>query len=120
MLITVFFNNPCGDLPYSKAIIDQDALDFFMGLGATREPDTEDPPDKDELDDPPDFEPDIEPDMGFGEPGSMQWHENQLAAMNTKKDVIEYVGGGWKPAARMTLPKMRATALKLLGEAAND
>lgn len=119
-LITVYFDTPINDeIPYTKAIIDDQALPFFEGLGAATTPMSyvEDPPDKDgDADDPPDFD----PDKGFGEPGSEQWHETQLAGMKTKKAVIAYVGPEFTPPKRLSLPKLKAAALKALLEDKDD
>jgi hypothetical protein len=116
-LITVYYDIETAEgIPHTKAIIDERALPFFLTLGFTREPGAPQViPDADE-----EYDLGTDPDKGFGVPGSMDWHKTQLADMNTKKEVIEYVDDeNWKPAKRLTLPKLKAAALKLLGDKEN-
>lgn len=102
-LITVYFYKPDG-FGYRKAIIEDFEIDFFMNLGAVRTvedlkkpvepvqigPQTliEGEEDKDEADEP--ISP-IDPDKGFGVPGSIDFHRSTIMGMASIKDLNDYL-----------------------------
>lgn len=74
-LITVYFPGP------RKAIIDETHKDYFLNLGAVETQAAAKP------DEP---EPDLNPDKGFGHPGSIKWHMLHLNGLKSKYAIWKY------------------------------
>lgn len=85
-LITVYFPSD-DERPYRKAIIDEKDKKFFFSLGAAGLPDDIKKPKS------PQDEKMFEgnPDKGFGEVGSYQWHFNQIHSLKSNNEVVEYL-----------------------------
>lgn len=74
-LITVFFPGP------RKAIIDENHKDYFLELGAVETQAAAEPEKK---------PPELDPDKGFGRPGSLRWHTLKINELETNGAIYKY------------------------------
>lgn len=117
-LITVFFP---GKAPgtFRRAIIQEDDLQYFKQLGAESRPEDVtklEPPDDSVEEDPPD------PERGWGEFGSVEWHQNQIRAMESRGEIADYIKrltGVKMKTKGITLKKIKRNALTNIRRAAN-
>jgi len=83
-LTTVFFPGPV-EGAYRKAIISKDEIEYFKQLGAATRP--EDVSEKAEVK----AEQAPDADKGWGKYGSIDWHKNQILAMQSKREIVGYI-----------------------------
>lgn len=118
-LVPVFFEGPSGTgLPYRKAMVYEEDLEFFIGKGASRELDDvniaeiviEPTVDK--------AEKTGNPDKGWGEPGTLEWATNSVNAMESSKEIGDFVVKvtGKKIDTEKSVPIARGIAKTMLKE----
>lgn len=123
LLETIYFPGPSGynELPYRKALVYKEDVDYFLELGATTtQPDEafEFVPEAEEAEG--EMENAVDGDKGDGEPGTLEWHNTQVNAMRVKKDIVNYVseviGEDAEPQIdrRKSLAVIRLRAKKLI------
>lgn len=120
-LITVFFPGATKGT-FRKAIISDDEIEYFKSLGAESRPEkaakrVEPKPEApEEEDDSPD------PEKGWGQFGSVEWHQNQIRAMESKRQITAYIKKlcGTKMRTKgLSIEKVKANALTNIRRAAN-
>lgn len=104
MLITIYFVTPENDV--AKCIIPKEHVDFFSSMGclmteaeakaeASGETLIPDPTETEVTVGPPEIELpetlDLNPDKGFGEPGTLDFHAHNILGASSKKEVVDYV-----------------------------
>lgn len=124
-LITVFFPGAT-EGTFRKAIISDDEIEYFKSLGAESRPDkaakrVEPKPEApEEEDDAPPEAPD--PEKGWGQFGSVEWHQNQIRAMDSKRKIAGYIKklcGTKMKTKNITIERVKANALTNIRRAAN-
>lgn len=118
-LITVFFPGPTAGT-FRRAIISENDFDYFKTLGAESRPDKavqrkpEAPVEEDESPD---------PEKGWGKFGSVEWHQNQIRAMDSKRKIAGYIKklcGTKMKTKNITLERVKANALTNIRRAAEN
>ena len=71
-------------LPYRKALVYIEDVPYFADLGGTTEQPIEQSEEEEE-------EETVNPDKGFGAPGSLKWHFAHINTFETPEDVFTYV-----------------------------
>jgi hypothetical protein len=124
-LTTVFFPRPNTNLGYAKAIVDVNAVDFFIDMGFHHTPETflkpEIPkPDFEKVEDQPKPHPVSakNPDAGWGPPGSMEFHTQTVMGAETMDEIVNYTFEvtGRRIAKRGEMEDVQRNALKRLRE----
>ena len=118
-LITVFFPGAT-EGTFRRAIISENDFDYFQTLGAESRPDKavqrkpEAPLEEDESPD---------PEKGWGQFGSVEWHQNQIRAMDSKRQITSYIKklcGTKMKTKNITLERVKANALTNIRRAAEN
>lgn len=121
-LITVFFPGAT-EGTFRKAIINENDIEYFKTLGAESRPDKaakrvepkpEAPEEEDES---------PGPEKGWGQFGSVEWHQNQIRAMDSKRKIAGYIKklcGTKMKTKNITLERVKANALTNIRRAAEN
>lgn len=121
-LITVFFPGAT-EGTFRKAIINENDIEYFKTLGAESRPDKaakrvepkpEAPVEEDES---------PGPEKGWGPFGSVEWHQNQIRAMDSKRKIAGYIKklcGTKMKTKNITLERVKANALTNIRRAAEN
>lgn len=113
-LVPIFFPFD-NELGYIKAVVQEEHLDFFEPLGqfyfATQEiPDPATDVVKDTKS--PAIVVEVNPDKGYGQPGSLEWYENNILVFETIPEVVAYAksitGKEVYPGGKLAEVKQRA------------
>jgi len=109
--------------PYRKAHIQEQDLEFFLDLGASEDQLAYSSKAVAKDEDGGEEEPYIpehagDPDKGFGEPGSVQFHENTIMDFLDKQEIVDYTHKvtGRKIVKRGGLADVQRNAMKRIKE----
>lgn len=140
-LTTVYFpkfQSAPGELPYRKAYIDPSDIEYFIKLGAVTTPaqlsggsengmqqeqERQEQEGQRQRIEEITSEPQGDPDKGFGEPGSLEFHEKCIWELTDQKDIDKYLKkltGKALPKRYSSLPYSKQKAIAAIREFLDD